>query len=633
MIKPIIGVDTETEDNKPFIVTTCDETLKEQLYDPPFTRVVPLLRSASIRKAFHNAPYDLYCLARLGICVKGEIHDTMIMSNLMDENQKPKNLKHLARVHLKEDAAEEAELKPHKSRLERERNAYIKELVENFETRSRYDQNVAVKFSWRNMPANLLRKYAKKDPNYTLCLYYLWKDAIKPFERTYRFELMLIPIIVKLSLKGMLIDRPFVAKKIVEYRDAAKKVYKDIMKMLRKKGWEDGDINVGSPTQIRKLFDLYGIKPDKKTKKLAVSTDAEVLQEYAYTYPIIEKIIEHHFLINQLYRYYAKLYFLYTTPKESVARFILYQTGPKSARFSADVIQTIPRPEEVKHTKYSFETRQSFIPRKGRLLVCIDYDQVEMRLFAHFSKSKLIQQYINDGLDTYKEMAYVFFGADIVNRENLTKACRRVSKTSSLSTIYGIGKSKLIRSLTLELGKRVGKEVMKELGLDVKRAHEILDTMYHNYPIRELMSSITAETYKKGYIELKIDSPRMFVDRQYRVPQALAYKGTNLKIQGCAAYVMKYGMVRTDAIIGCMQPTTDLLMTVHDELVFEMDDDKHVAENIRALVDGMEDHVTFDVPLTCTVKVSNKSWGHVESYTEHTKLRSQFRQLTILPPR
>ncbi len=120
---------------------------------------------------------------------------------------------------------------------------------------------------------------------------------------------------------------------------------------------------------------------------------------------------------------------------------------------------------------------------------------------------------------------------------------------------------------------------------------------------------MTGELYRTGVIEMKFNSNLMSFTRDYRVPQELAYKAPNVLIQGTAAYVMKYGMKRCLNYIHKYDLDIKWIMTLHDELIFEISNDYDVNKQTKKLITLMEDSVTFDVPIIASPKMSTKSWG------------------------
>lgn len=256
------------------------------------------------------------------------------------------------------------------------------------------------------------------------------------------------------------------------------------------------------------------------------------------------------------------------------------------------------------------EIRRAFIPRKGYTFVCIDYDQIEMRLFAHFSKCQKIIDRIINGFDPHLGTAIDVFGEDLVYKNEVVKKyCRNASKAINFGIIYGMGKMKLTQQL-LNILFALEKELPKNYSLP--NPQEILYNYYKQYPVKEYMAEITGILCREGFITISFNSELMDFTRDYRVPQNLAYKGVNIIVQGTAAYVMKLGMLRAYKKIKEKYIDTKLIGTIHDELIWEIPINKYLNKTINLIKTQMEDNITFSVPILASVKTSTKSWGDVK---------------------
>lgn len=253
------------------------------------------------------------------------------------------------------------------------------------------------------------------------------------------------------------------------------------------------------------------------------------------------------------------------------------------------------------------EIRRAFIPRQGNTFVCIDYDQIEMRVFAHFSKCQNIIDRINNGFDPHLGTAIDIFGEELVYKnDTLKKFTRTASKGINFGIIYGMGINKLKEQLfgiMFELKKELPNNYV------LPTPQEILSSYYKQYPVKEYMAEVTGQLYRKGYITISFTSDRMCFIRDYRVPQHLAYKGVNVIVQGTSAYIMKFGMKRAYNKIKAETNKVLFLGTIHDELIWEIPTNKLLKKCIQLIKTEMEDKVTFSVPILASVKTSTKSWG------------------------
>jgi DNA polymerase-1 len=159
-------------------------------------------------------------------------------------------------------------------------------------------------------------------------------------------------------------------------------------------------------------------------------------------------------------------------------------------------------------------------------------------------------------------------------------------------------------------------KLSNSLGVSTLEANEILRTYYKKYPVREYLSRTVSELYRTGSVKVTINRPLLTIHREYRVPHELSYKAVNIIIQGTAAYVMKAGMLRTWKWIKRtnLYPGIRLLLTVHDELIFEIPNKYAKEQVVPILTELMADKTTFKVPIIASPKVSDKSWGDCKEW-------------------
>ena len=625
-------VDTEyTYDYKAFIATSTDEQLKSRLYilsdKKDFLALKKICESTTLAKVFHAACNDIYALQNIGINVVPPYDDTFIAARLVNENFQAAGLKKLAKEVLDEPCLEEKLLSKLKSKIKREA------------------KKTGQIFSYDMIPREALYPYAIKDTEYTMKLWYYFMKPLKKYKAIYDFEISLIPDIVEVVSYGFRVDRVFVKNQIKILQARRAKLYTDLTKLFKKRnitftktierkkiksiksycakhdlilkkiifnstnnsynGIINENFNLSSPKHIAHIISSLDIPITETTDKMNLATDKETLLKYIDVHPFIKMKLDDSIIEKQLNTYYEPLLNYYTTPKDPTAHFMLYQSGAKTGRFTAELIQTIPRIDElVENPK---EVRRAFVPRTGYTMVCIDYDQIEMRLFAHYSKCQTIIDRIKNGFDPHLGTAIDIFGEKLINMsDKIKKFCRKAAKNVNFGIIYGMGKGKLTSQLASIL-RHIQKELPKNYTLP--RPQDILNNYYHQYPVKEFARQMTGQLYRTGVIEMKFDSDLMSFTRDYKVPQELAYKAPNVLIQGTAAYVMKYGMKRCINYIHKFKLDIKLITTIHDELIFEIKNDYNVNKQTKKLITLMEDRVTFDVPILASAKMSTKSWG------------------------
>jgi len=624
---PIIAMDTEYDEvtKKPFLATTTDEQLVCQVYrlDKPdeYRAFKRLCENPKLVKVWHQCTADMNSLLNIGITLVPPYEDTMIMASLMNENFARIGLKELARVFLKVETTTQTKLRTVINRLK-------KKAVKEGRT-----------FSWKDIPLQTMIPYAKDDPLYTMKLFYLWKRGIRDYWGVYEFEKRLIPVIVQMEQNGFLIDRKLVQQRKAEYEAGMVRSYEHMMKVLNTHLEVEGEFNPGSPPQLVQVLEALGAPLVKETKT-GYSTDAEVLQELSVAKTIIlnkgerelqvpravnqfvKHVLDYRFFKKHLSTYYLPLLCRYTTPKEHHAHFDFYQSGARTGRFSAELLQTFPRPEEARRSGHKHEVRHCVKVARGEVIVCIDMDQMELRLFAHFANATRLIKAFAMGKDAYVQVSEDLFGKEMMQDPELYKVLRWVGKKIVLGIIFGMGKWKMIWTLLYELPNVASRSVIQKIGMNEQRASDTLAQFHAMYPVREHSNALMSEIHKTGELRLDLESPLLSIHRAYRVPQELSYKGVNVEIQGTAAYAIKAAMLRcADRLQEPLFTKRQVRMigTVHDELIFYAKRDAKLPVIIHRLRKEIEDRVSFRVPLTASPKVSCRSWGAVQEWDGQTK--------------
>lgn len=592
-----VAVDTEYDYEGPFLATVTDDQLQTRVFrlkeEKERKELAKIVENPSIRKVFHHAVADIYKLSQIGMKVVRPYECTLILSNLVNEQFSSRNLKELAKAHLGIETKEANRL-----------NALIKKYKERAKKEGR-------EFRWSEIPDEYIIPYAKRDTEYTIKLWFYWQEPLKQVKVLYEFEKSLIPIIVKMQKRGMGIDRYLVLKTIQQYERKLVELETQIKQITEGLGVKD--FNIRSVPQLRLVLEKLGVQTTRDPKTGELSTSKVSLQ--SVNHPFIDLVLRYRFFKKHLSTYYSPLYFHYTSPTNSRAHFMLYQTGAKTGRFSAELIQTFPRPEEAKVAGERHEVRKVVIPKKGYVILCKDYEQQEMRLFIHYSNCKRMIDIINGkggrGIDCYEETAKILFGK--LYREPYSKPLRYIAKQCSLGMIYGEGQRKLIDTVIAYLNSKFDREVIEKIGVSERWARQVLDAYYRLYPVKPFMQQKIAEVYKTGVLKMSFDSPLMKFSRVYHVPHEFAYRAVNMLIQGTAAYIIKSAMLRIDRRLKKenLHKQVRMLMQVHDELIFEVHESLDIKEVDGILSEEMEDHVTFKVPITTSMKWSKVSWGDV----------------------
>lgn len=608
-----ISIDTEYDYISPFLATMAGGGIDTRVFRLKVLsqkkELKKICERRDIRKVFHHATGDVFQLRNIGIIVAPPIECTLIASNLVDENYRSRNLKKLAEIHL--------------GLMHLEANR-LKSTIAKYK---KIAEKGGYQFKWSQIPEEVMIPYARRDPEDTLQLWHYWQTPLQESWQLYEFEKSIMPLIVEMQCMGLRIDRYRCRRTSYEYGRKLEGLYDEMSRYIVDNKIVLGrDFNPRSPKQIQDIIlqlgmgdeDAVGDEDRINLKTRMPKTDKIALQKLSLDNKFFSLVMKNRFFTKHKGTYYDPLYEYYTSEKDDTAHFLMYQTGAKTGRFSVELAQTFPKPEENKLAGELHEVRKCIIPRRGKAFLCKDYEQQEARLFCHFSNCKRMIEIINrdggkEGFDIYIPTGELLFGR-MFDNEKYRKLLRFVAKTDFLGAIYGEGKAKLVRSTVQMLYDKFDRSVVEEIGVNEKWAYEVLQKFYELYPVREYIDGCIKELYQKEYIELEFRSSLMNFIRRYNIPKAFAYRGANAKIQGSAAYITKHAMLRCDERIKKerWQGKVDMILQVHDELIFEVDNNmSFIREVDQAMGEEMNDLETFSVPITTSGKWSDISWGDV----------------------
>ncbi len=347
-----------------------------------------------------------------------------------------------------------------------------------------------------------------------------------------------------------------------------------------------GKFNINSPKQLGEiLFERLGLPAYKKTKT-GYSTNAEVLDKLRGAHPIVGEVLE--------YRQYAKLKSTYVDgllkviSDDARVRTSFQMTVTATGRLSSTEpnLQNIPT-----RTELGSELRRMFTAGPGMVLVDADYSQIELRLLAHISGDKAMQEAFLSGEDFHTVTAAHVFGVAL---DQVTASMRRAAKAVNFGIVYGISAFSL----------------SQDLGVTVAEAKAYMDAYFARFPgVKAYMDGVVEKARADGYVETMFHRRRAlpeikasnFNTRSFGERVAL-----NMPIQGAAADIIKLAMVRVFDRLRREDLRARLIMQVHDELIVECPGDE--AERVeRLLTEEMEGVWQLAVPLTADAH-SGKNW-------------------------
>lgn len=407
-------------------------------------------------------------------------------------------------------------------------------------------------------------------------------------------EIPIISIIEEMETNGILVD--------LVYLKSLSKLYHHDLSKLEKEIWEIAgmEFNINSPKQMGDvLFSKMNLplKGLKKSAGGAISTRESELEKLRDANPVIGKILEYRELQKLLSTYIDTIGELVGKDDRLHATFL--QAGTTTGRFSSNNpnLQNIP----VK-TERGKNIRNAFIAPPGYSLVSFDYSQIELRVAALLSQDSYFLNVFNEGKDIHQAVAMKVFK---VSENDVTAEMRRRAKVINFGILYGMGVNAL----------------KQNLGTDRKEAQIFYDNYFAQFPtIGAYLESIKNFAKQNGYTETLFGRKRYFPGIKSPVPfiKAMAERmAVNAPIQGTAtADIIKIGMKRVDEelIKADMKKYTRLILQVHDELIYEIKEEK-VKEICPIIEKAMKDVIPNEflkdiksVPLLVSCDIGH-NWG------------------------
>ncbi len=399
------------------------------------------------------------------------------------------------------------------------------------------------------------------------------------YDLYYDMEHPLIDVLTSMEIDGIHVD----GSVIDELKSDIKVKVDNLTNTIYNYAGEE--FNISSPKQLGYiLYDKLGLP--KGRGKNATSTAHEVLIKYTDKHPIINVILEYRNL-NKLLTTYLDTFNDYILSDGKIHT-IYKQTGTRTGRLSSvdPNLQNIPvRSEEGK------KIRKAFLPSKDSVLLSSDYSQIELRVLAHISNAKSLQQaFINDE-DIHTHVASDIFD---VPDENVTPNMRRTAKSVIFGIVYGIS----------------GYGLSENLDITPTEGKKYIEKYLELYPeVDKYMKDIVEKTRELGYVRTLFNRKRDIEEiknTNYLIRSMGDRMALNTPIQGTSADILKLAMVKLYKLLNEKGYKTKMLLQVHDELIFDVPNDE--LDSIKELVrDTMENIYKLSVPLKVSIEYG-KNW-------------------------
>ena len=471
--------------------------------------------------------------------------------------------------------------------LEPERSSYSLESLAagklGLETIS-FDSIVPKGSTFADLTLDQAVPYAAEDADLTWQLYQLFKPRLEQTNLLTLFlelEMPVLPVLAQMELQGIHIE----GRELEDYgRELAQEIAEIQAEIYKIVGHE---FNIASTKQLQQvLFEERGLPTGKKTKS-GYSTDTSVLETLAALDVVPRKILE--------FRAKSKLLSTYveTLPKMADSQGRIHtsfvQTGTATGRFSSrdPNLQNIPvRDEEGRRI------RSAFTATPGKVLISADYSQIELVLLAHLSQDEGLCSAFNQGVDVHKATAALIFG---VPAQEVTAEMRRTAKTINFGVMYGMSAFRL----------------SNELGIPRGQAQGFIEKYFATYAgISQFKEDMISQAEEKGFVETLMGRRRYIpaINSRNKLEKSGAERiAVNTPIQGSAADIVKKAMLAVTDLLKKESCSAQLLLQVHDELIFECDQGE--ADTAATLIrQGMESVVELRVPLKVSVEIGPR-WG------------------------
>ncbi|NBI43057.1 DNA polymerase I [[Haemophilus] felis] len=525
-------------------------------FDHALSALKPILENPKIQKVGQNIKYDLSIFARNGISLQGVAFDTMLLSYVLDSTGR----------HNMDDLAKR----------------YLGHQTISFEDIAGKGKG---QLTFNQIPLEQAGEYAAEDADITMKLQQvLWPKLLQQenlVDLYHHIELPLLSVLSRMERHGVLVDCDKLLLQSNEIGLRLSEIEEQAYKLAGQ------PFNLASTKQLQEiLFDKLGLPVLQKTPKGAPSTNEEVLEELAYEHELPKLLVEHRGLSKLKSTYTDKLP-LMVNSKTGRVHTSYHQAVTATGRLSSSDpnLQNIPiRNEEGRRI------RQAFVAREGFSILAADYSQIELRIMAHLSQDNGLINAFKEGKDIHRATAAEIFSIPL---EQVSAEQRRSAKAINFGLIYGMSAFGLSRQLNIPRNE----------------AQKYMDLYFQRYPsVQTFMTDIREVAKAQGYVETLFDR-RLYlpdINSSNAIRRKAAERvAINAPMQGTAADIIKRAMIALDnEIMG--NPDIQMIMQVHDELVFEVRSEK-VQEFSLLIKQTMEQAAELVVPLIVDIG-SGENW-------------------------
>ena len=513
-------------------------------------RLQPLLADESILKIGHNIKYDIKVFDKYK-CQVNSFDDTMLMSHCINGGQQRHSLDSVAKYLLNHETIK------------------LKDLIGSGKK----------ELNFMNVPINLAADYAAEDADVTFQAWKILKKELvkKSVYSVYQnIDKPMISVLIDAELKGIEVDK-IQLQRLSEFFE--KKLRELESRIFTTVGIK---FNIGSPKQLGEiLFEKLKLPGGKKNKSGSFQTGADILEDLSSKgFEITSHLLEWR-KISKLKSTYSDSLMLHVNNFTGRVHSSFNLAGTSTGRLSSSDpnLQNIPiRDAEGK------KIREAFIAKEGAKLLSLDYNQIELRLLAHIADVKGLKEAFKNNIDIHSSTASQIFKVPI---ENVDASLRRKAKAINFGIIYGISSFGLSRNLKITRSE----------------SQEFIDNYFKQFPeIRDYMKTTVEMAKNSGFVNTLFNRRIYLPNINTKGPAGgfAERAAINAPIQGSASDIIKRAMIKIHEFLKESQLEADLLLQVHDELIFETNND-NIDEIQKKASEIMEKatlpYLNLDVPL------------------------------------
>ncbi len=512
----------------------------------------PFFVSPLLPKIGHNLKYDYTVLRQhCGVDLTGPLYDTLIAAYLTEESGRSFKLDELM--------------------LARGMRLTSFESVTAGDKRADCFAYVAIEAACN---------YSCEDVYAALLLWREYEPVLQQkqlFRLFHQVEMPLVPILARMEITGIAIDPEVLARLSAEFLAKLAALEQEIYRLAGR------EFNINSPRQLGEiLFEELQLPLGRKTKT-GYSTDVKVLEKLALRHDLPARILDYRTIAKLQSTYIERLASL-QDPVTGRVHTSFNQAVAVTGRLSSSNpnMQNIPVRSDDGN-----RIRQAFVPAEGMVFLAADYSQIDLRVLAHYSQDKALLQAFRLGEDIHARTAAEIFG---VSPLLITSEMRRVAKSINFGIVYGMSSFGL----------------SEQLNIGRKEAQTFIDRYFRLYEgVKRFMTEVVEQARRDGFVTTLLGRRRNLPDisGSNRVSREFAERtAINTPIQGTAADIIKLAMVAVDRIIAERVLPANLLLQIHDELVFELPEGE-LEPSVEIIKNAMEKALPLDVPLVvnCTV--------------------------------